>query len=172
MFHLLLVDIKENDVVKVISYLGAGDADTKVIPFHSVTNATNTHEASTAFTEADGIVVPAANYLGADPLSATATRLSFKSLTGTAVDDDILLTHSTGKFKDVCKMMEAAINADHTHAPIVITDVANSINVTFQQIQKYEKATNYPKEFRTRKMVEYLGRDYETFLKENNVHTN
>ena len=52
------------------------------------------------------------------------------------------------------------------------TDVANSINVTFQQIQKYEKATNYPKEFRTRKMVEYLGRDYETFLKENNVHTN
>ena len=52
------------------------------------------------------------------------------------------------------------------------TDVANSINVTFQQIQKYEKATNYPKEFRTRKMVEYLGRrDYETFLKNYNVHT-
>ena len=71
--------------------------------------------------------MPAANYLGADPISSNTTRLSFKSLTGTAVDDDILLTHSTGKFKDVCKMMEAAINADHTHAPIVITDVANSI---------------------------------------------
>ena len=51
------------------------------------------------------------------------------------------------------------------------TDVAKTINVTFQQIQKYEKGVNYPKEYRTRKIVEYLGRDYETFLKDNNVHT-
>lgn len=120
-------DIKENDVVKVISYLGAGDADTKVIPFHSVINATNAHEASTAFTEADGIVVPAANFLGADPLSATTTRLSFRSLTGTAVDDDIVLVHGSGKFKAICEMMQAAINANHTHAPIVMTDVPNNI---------------------------------------------
>lgn len=120
-------DLNAGEVVRVISYLGAGDADTKVVGHHSVLNATNTHEDSTAFTQADGIVVPAANYLGADPLSATATRLSFKSLTGTAVDDDIVLVHASGKFKAVCEMMEAAINADHTHAPIVITDVANSI---------------------------------------------
>lgn len=52
------------------------------------------------------------------------------------------------------------------------SDVAQSINVTFQQIQKYEKATNYPKEFRTRQIVKFLGRnDYDGFLRDYNVHT-
>ena len=117
------------ETVRIISYLGAGDTDNKVIGHHSVLNATNAHAASTAFTEADGIVVPAANYLGADPLSATATRLSFKSLSGTAVDDDIVLVHGSGKFKEVCQMMEAAINAGSAKRgrPLVITDVANGI---------------------------------------------
>jgi len=49
------------------------------------------------------------------------------------------------------------------------TEVAQSIRVTFQQLQKYEKALNRPKEFYSRKIVEYLGMDYEQFLKENNV---
>tara|TARA_R100000231_G_scaffold8251_2_gene11068 strand:+ start:1068 stop:1868 length:801 start_codon:yes stop_codon:yes gene_type:complete len=120
-------NLNAGEVVRVISYLGAGDTDNKVIKNHSVLNATNAHAASTAFTEADGIVVPVANYLGADPLSNTATRLSFKSLSGTAADDDIVLVHGSGKFKAVCEMMQAALNADHSHAPIVITDVANGI---------------------------------------------
>ncbi len=121
-YHLSL-----GETVTVYSYLGAGDTDTKVIPFHSVLNATNAHAASTAFTENDGVILPAANYLGADPISATATRLSFKSMAGTAADDDVLLIHGSGKFKAVCEMMQAAVNADHAGAPIVITDVANSI---------------------------------------------
>tara|TARA_R100000231_G_scaffold56892_1_gene47109 strand:+ start:1531 stop:1785 length:255 start_codon:yes stop_codon:yes gene_type:complete len=74
--------------------------------------------------------------------------------------------------KEFYKKLGIALRNARRAAYKTQTDVANSINVTFQQIQKYEKATNYPKEFRTRKMVEYLGRDYETFLKENNVHTN
>tara|TARA_R110002012_G_scaffold181913_1_gene348319 strand:+ start:743 stop:1543 length:801 start_codon:yes stop_codon:yes gene_type:complete len=115
------------ETVKIWSYLGAGDTDTKVVPFHSVLNATNAHAASTAFTENDGLVVPAANFLGADPLTATTTRLSFKSLTGTAADDDVVLVHGSGKFKAVCEMMQAAINADRRGTPIVITDVANGI---------------------------------------------
>ena len=108
------------------SYFGAGDADTKVVPFVSTTTAA---VASTAYTEANGIVVPAANYLGADPISATSTRLSFKSLTGTAADDDIVLYHGSGKFKAVCEMMQAAINAGSVGRgkTIVVTDVANSI---------------------------------------------
>lgn len=117
-------DLVENDVVTVYSYFGAGDADTKVIPHVSTTTAA---VASTAYLESNGIIVPAANYLGADPISNTHTRLSFKSLSGTAVDDDIVLEHSSGKFKDVCMMMEAALNADRTGTPIVITDIANSI---------------------------------------------
>ena len=49
------------------------------------------------------------------------------------------------------------------------TQVAKSIGVTFQQLQKYEKSLNRPKEFYSRKIVEYLGMDYEQFMKENNV---
>ena len=115
------------ETVTVYSYLGAGDTDNKVVPHHSVLNATNAHAASTAFTENDGIVLPAANYLGADSISATATRLSFKSMAGTAADDDVLLVHGSGKFKAVCEMMEAALNADYGGTPVIITDVANGI---------------------------------------------
>ena len=123
-------DLVENDIVTVYSYMGAGDADTKVVPY---TSTTTTAVASSAYTEANGIMVPAANYLGADSISTTTTRLSFKSLTGTAVDDDILLTHTAGKFKDVCRMMEAAINANMQGEPIVITDVANGIEFASDQ---------------------------------------
>jgi hypothetical protein len=118
-------DLVENDVVTVYSYMGAGDADTKIVGLSTTTAAV----ASTAYTEANGIVVPAANYLGADPISATSTRLSFESLGGTAVDDDIVLVHGSGKFKAVCQMMEAAINAGSVGRgkTIVVTDFANSI---------------------------------------------
>jgi transcriptional regulator with XRE-family HTH domain len=51
------------------------------------------------------------------------------------------------------------------------SDVAKAINVTFQQVQKYEKATNFPKEYRTIKMVESLGRDYDSFKREYNVYS-
>ena len=120
-------DLNAGEIVTVYSYLGAGDTDNKVVPGHSVLTGTNAHAASTAFTENDGVVLPAANYLGADPISDTATRLSFKSMTGTAVDDNILLVHGSGKFKAVCEMMEAALNADYKGTPLVITDVANGI---------------------------------------------
>jgi hypothetical protein len=123
-------DLKETDEVTVISYLGAGDDNTGSNGSGGQGSAQAiANVASTAFTEADGILVPAANYLGADPISATTTRLSFKSLTGTAVDDDILLTHGSGKFKAVCQMMEAAINAGSVKRgrPLVITDVKNAI---------------------------------------------
>jgi len=123
------IDLAENDVVTVVTYLGAGDANTGVGGPDGGSGSAQAiaNVASTAYTEADGILVPAANYLGADPISATTTRLSFKSLTGTAVDDDILLTHGSGKFKAVCEMMQAALNADRTGTPIVITDVRHSI---------------------------------------------
>ena len=115
------------ETVTVYSYLGAGDTDNKVVPFHSVLNATNAHAASTAYTENDGVVLPVANYLGADSISATTTRLCFKSMAGTQADDHVLLVHGSGKFKAVCEMMEAALNADYKGTPIVITDVANDI---------------------------------------------
>ena len=118
------------ETVTVYSYLGAGDTENSVVPYHSVVSETNAHAASTAFTENDGVIFPAANYLGADSISATATRLSFKSMAGTAADDDVLLIHGSGKFKAVCQMMEAAINAGAVKrggTPIVVTDIKNDI---------------------------------------------
>ena len=51
------------------------------------------------------------------------------------------------------------------------SQIASVANVTFQQIQKYEKAKNECGEFRARKIVESYGRRYEDFLNEYDVHT-
>ena len=124
-------DLVENDVVTVYSYLGAGDGDTKVVPHLSTTT---TPIASTAYTKANGIVVPAANFLGADPITAKSTRLSFKSLNGAASDDDIVLVHGAGKYKAVCEMMQHLVNAGSVGRgkTIVVTDIANGISVADQ----------------------------------------
>jgi len=127
------IDLKEDDEVTVISYYGAGDSN------DGSTNASNgrgsaaaiANVASTAFTMADGVVLPAANYLGADSITTTKTRLSFKSLSGTAVDDDVLLHHTAGKFKDICRAVESAINGNAIKrgSIITMTDVFNSTTI-------------------------------------------
>ena len=126
-------DLKETDEVTVISYYGAGDdnlgAGNASGGFGSAQAIANA--ASTAFSAVDGLVVPAANYLGADSISTTSTRLSFKSLSGTAVDDDVLLFHTAGKFKDICRLMEAVINGSAVKRAniVTVTDVFNNTNV-------------------------------------------
>lgn len=116
------------DLVDVYSYYGAGDADTKIINGHSVTNEVNTFVTSTAYTQSDGIVVPAANFLGVDAISDNTTRVSFKSMLGTAVDDDILIFHTANKFKELCEALHHCMNADYQggHA-ITFCDYANGI---------------------------------------------
>ena len=123
-------DLIENDIVTIISYYGAGDSN------DGSTNATGgagsaaaiSNVASTAFTMADGVLLPAANYLGADSITTTKTRLSFKSLSGTAVDDDVLLHHTADKFKAICRAMEAVVNGSAVKRGNVVTmtDVFNS----------------------------------------------
>lgn len=49
--------------------------------------------------------------------------------------------------------------------------VAAVINVTFQQIQKYEKGNTRPSEFKSRQIVNFFGQNYEQFIKENDVYT-
>ena len=76
------------------------------------------------------------------------------------------------KEKEFYKKLGIALRQARRAANKSQSDVAKSIDVTFQQIQKYEKATNYPKEFKTREIVKYLGRsDYDGFLRDYNVHT-
>ena len=59
----------------------------------------------------DSHVYPASTFTGIDPISATTTRISFKALAGTAADDDILLTHVTGKYKQVCEALADAMSS-------------------------------------------------------------
>ena len=61
----------------------------------------------------DCCVYPASTFTGIDPISATTTRISFKALAGTAADDDILLTHVTGKFKEVAEAVADALSNDN-----------------------------------------------------------
>ena len=74
----------------------------------------------------DSHVYPASTFLGCDPISATTTRISFKAMAGTAADDDILLTHVTGKYKEVCEALADAMSST-TGQLVVFADEDNTI---------------------------------------------
>ena len=74
----------------------------------------------------DSHVYPASTFLGCDPIGATKTRISFKAMAGTAADDDILLTHVTGKYKEVCEALADAMN-DRSGKLVVFADEDNAI---------------------------------------------
>ena len=77
----------------------------------------------------DCAVYPASTFTGIDPISATTTRISFKALAGTAADDDILLTHVTGKFKEVAELIASVLAPSPVTRTkfIVVADEANSV---------------------------------------------
>lgn len=74
----------------------------------------------------DCITVPASRFLGCDPISATTTRISFYAQANTVRDDDILLTHVTGKFKEVCEALADALS-DTSGQLVVFADEDNGI---------------------------------------------
>ena len=88
------------------------------------------------FAEGDGLdatgdaaVFPHENFLGMDPISTTTTRLSFKARNGTAVDDDVLLAHATGKHKEVAELIASVLAPSPVTRGkfIVVADEANSV---------------------------------------------
>ena len=74
----------------------------------------------------DCCVYPASTFTGIDPISATTTRISFKSLAGTAADDDILVTHVTGKFKSIAQALANALSDDSGEL-VIFMDEDNAI---------------------------------------------
>ena len=72
---------------------------------------------------------PASSFIGLDPISNTTTRLSFKARNGTAVDDDVLLTHTTGKHKEVAELIAAILAPSPITRTkfIVVADQDNSV---------------------------------------------
>ena len=74
----------------------------------------------------DCAVYPASTFTGIDPISATTTRISFKALAGTVADDDILVTHVTGKFKSIAQALANALSDDSGEL-VVFMDEDNAI---------------------------------------------
>ena len=74
----------------------------------------------------DCAVYPASTFTGIDPISATTTRISFKALAGTLADDDILVTHVTGKFKSIAQALANALSDDNGEL-VVFMDEDNTI---------------------------------------------
>jgi len=74
----------------------------------------------------DCAVYPASTFTGIDPISDTTTRISFKALAGTAADDDILVTHVTGKFKQIAEALADALSDDNGKL-VVFMDEDNTI---------------------------------------------
>ena len=53
---------------------------------------------------------PAGSYLGATVVDADTSKLHFKSIIGTASDDEITVEHASGGFENLVKMMNDAVN--------------------------------------------------------------
>ena len=78
----------------------------------------------------EACMFPASSFIGLDPISNTTTRLSFKSRNNAgAADDDVLLTHTTGKHKEVAELVAAILAPSPVTRSkfIVVADQDNSV---------------------------------------------
>lgn len=83
----------------------------------------------TVETTGEAAMYPASSFIGLDPISATTTRLSFKSRNNAgAGDDDILLTH-TGRHSQVAELIASVLEPSPGNRGkfIVVADQANGI---------------------------------------------
>ena len=70
----------------------------------------------------DAVVYPASGFRGIDPVSAETSRISFSSTSGDDLDDDILMTHATGKYKQLCEAMAILMNSDKNDLVVVFDE--------------------------------------------------
>ena len=70
----------------------------------------------------DAAVWPASGFRGIDPVSATTSRISFLSTSGDNLDDDVLMTHASGKFKELCEGMAILMNSDKNDLVVVFDE--------------------------------------------------
>ena len=80
-------------------------------------------------TTGEAAMYPASSFTGLDPISATTTRLSFKARNGTAVDDDVLLTHGSGYHHKLAEAIATLLEPSSitTDKFVVIADEVNSV---------------------------------------------
>ena len=80
-------------------------------------------------TTGEAAMYPASSFTGLDPISATTTRLSFKARNGTAVDDDVLITHGTGHHYKVAELISSLMEPSNvtTDKFVVVADEVNGV---------------------------------------------
>jgi hypothetical protein len=78
----------------------------------------------------DCVVYPASSFLGADPIGATSTRLSFKALDGEAHDDDILVTHVADKYVELVEALTTCMNSDGPECIVFMDEDASIYHKT------------------------------------------
>ena len=83
----------------------------------------------TVATSGTGAMYPASAFLGADPISATTTRLSFKARIGTPVDDDVLVEHASGKHVEFAELIASVLEPSPVTRTkfIVVADEVNGV---------------------------------------------
>ena len=81
-------------------------------------------------TTGEAAMYPASSFIGLDPISSTATRLSFKSRNAAeGGDDDVLLSHASGKHKEVAELIATLLVPSPVTRTkfIVVADEANGV---------------------------------------------
>ena len=80
-------------------------------------------------TTGEAAMYPTSAFLGADPVSATTTRLSFKARNNTAVDDDILVEHASAKHVEVAELIASLLEPSPVTRTkfIVVADEVNGV---------------------------------------------
>ena len=81
-------------------------------------------------TTGEAAMYPASSFIGLDPISDTTTRLSFLSRNNAgAGDDDVLLTHATGKHRQVAQLIAELLGPSPVTRTkfIVVADEANGV---------------------------------------------
>jgi len=80
-------------------------------------------------TTGEAAMYPASAFLGLDPISSVTTRLSFKARNNTAVDDDVVLRHASGKHKEVAELIASLLVPSPVTRTkfIVVADEVNGV---------------------------------------------
>ena len=89
---------------------------------------------------ADAIMVPASNYLGCDPRSGS-TMFKFKATDGSTTTDEVELTHTAGKNKEVIEALMRIMNSDPMNNSGVII-VADAEAIASKKYVEFHKEFN------------------------------
>ena len=74
----------------------------------------------------DACVYPASKFCGIDVASDVTTKIRFRGLTNNRNTDDILMTHASGKHKELCEALDILMNSDKNDL-VVVYDEDNGI---------------------------------------------